>query len=70
MTVAIIAVVIVIAVGVTVVMAAAVIAPGKGFRENPEKSSLRRGGRSPSGLLTRNGAQVGVIGAPIDISPA
>ena len=70
-----VAVVVVIAVGVavavTVVMAAAaVITPGKGSRKNPEKSSLRRKKRFPLGLLTRNGACVGVISAPINISPA
>ena len=48
------AVVIIIMMGVAVVVimaAAAVIAPGKGSGENLEKSSLRRKGRFPLGLL-------------------
>ena len=38
------AVVVIIRVAVAVAMAAVVIAPGKGFEENPEKSSSRRKG--------------------------
>ena len=53
-----------------VVAAAVAMAPGKGSRKNPEKSSPRRKGGLPLGLLTRKGAQVGVIGAPLNISPA
>ena len=59
--------VIIMAVGVTV---AVVMAPGKGSGKNPEKSSLRRKGGFPSGFLMQKGAQVGVIGAPLNISPA
>ena len=41
----------VMAVIITVgVMAAVVMAPGKGFGKNPEKSSLRRKGGFPLGL--------------------
>ena len=61
----------VVAAAMAVIMAAAVVmAPGKGSGKNPEKSSPRRKGGFPSGLLTQKGAQVGVIGVPLDISPA
>ena len=76
MAVAVIAVVIGVAMIMMVVIimavvmaAAAVMAPGKGSRENPEKSSPRKKGRFPSGLLTQDGARVGVVGTPINISP-
>ena len=47
-----VAVVTVVAVIKAVIMAAAaVMAPGKGFKKNPEKSSPRRKGRFPLGLL-------------------
>ena len=59
--------VVVMAVGVA---AAVVMAPGKGSGKNLKKSSPRKKGELPSGLLIRKGAQVGVIGAPFDISPA
>ena len=60
-----------VAVAVAVVVAAAVvIAPGKGSGENPEKSSPRKEGGFPSGLLMRKGARVGVIKAPFNILPA
>ena len=72
---AVVAMIIVIRVAVAVsvaviITAAAVMAPGKGSGKNPEKSSPRKKGKSPSGLLIQNGARVGVIGTPIDISPA
>ena len=63
-----VAVVAVVAVVVAVVMAA-VIAPRKGSRENPKKSSLQKKGRLPSGLLIRDRAYMGVINTPIDILP-
>ena len=59
-----------VAVAVAVVAAAVAVAPGKGSGENPEKSSPRREGGVPSGLPTREGARVGVTGAPLDASPA
>ena len=65
-----IAVIIIIRMVVAVVTKAAVMAPGKGSEKNPEKSSLRRGRRSPSRVLIQNGARVRVISAPINISPA
>ena len=71
-----VAAVIIITVGVmavvmAVVMAAAVVmAPGKGSGENPEKSSLRKEGGFPLGFLMREGVRVGVIGVPLNISPA
>ena len=68
MAVAIIAVVIIIAVAVA--RAAMVITPGKGSGKNPKKSSLRKKGGFPSGLLTQKRAQMGVISAPFDTSPA
>ena len=58
---------VIMAVGIT---AAVIMAPGKGSGKNPEKSSPRRKGGLPLRLLTRKGAQMGVIGAPLDISPA
>ena len=70
------AVVVIITVGVIAVvmavgMAAAVImTPGKGSGKNPKKSSPRRKRGFPSGLLTREGAQMGVISAPLNVSPA
>ena len=61
----------VMAVIIAVIMAAAmVMAPGKGSGENPEKSSLRKKGGFPSGLLIQKEARVRVIGVPFDISPA
>ena len=45
----------VMAVIVAVVVAVVVIAPGKGSGKNPEKSSLRRKGGLPLGLLMRKG---------------
>ena len=45
----------VIIMAVAVVRAAVVMAPGKGSGENPEKSSQRREGGFPSGLLTQKG---------------
>ena len=66
-----VAVAVVVAVVVVVIMAAAVvIAPGKGSGKNPEKSSLRKKWRFPLGFLTRDRARVGVVGIPINISPA
>ena len=55
MAVAGVAVVIIIAMAV-VIVTVVVMALSKGFEENPEKSSLRRRKRSPSGLLARDGA--------------
>ena len=52
------------------IAAAVVMAPGKGSGKNPEKSSPRRKGGFPSGLLIQKKARVGVIGIPLDISPA
>ena len=60
----------VVAVAVAVVAAAVVIAPGKGSGKNPKKSSPRRKGGVPSGLPTRKGVRVGVIGVPLDALPA
>ena len=45
------AVVIMVVAGVVMVRAAGVVAPGKGFGENSEKSSPRRKGEFPLGLL-------------------
>ena len=53
-----------------IIIAAAVMAPGKGSEKNPEKSSLRRKGRFPSGFLIRNRACIRVISIFINISPA
>ena len=61
------AVVVIIAVGVA---AAVVMAPGKGSGKNPKKSSPRREGGFPLGLLMRKRAQIRVIGAPLDALPA
>ena len=58
------------AVVMAVVAAAVAMAPGKGSGENPEKSFPRRERGIPSGLPTREGVQVGVIGAPLNASPA
>ena len=55
---------------VAVITAVAVMAPGKGSGENPEKSSLRREGKLSSRLPMRNGTCLGVIGTPINVSPA
>ena len=55
---------------VAVARAVVVMAPGKGFRKNPEKFSPRKKGGLPSGFLMREGAWVGVIGVPINTSPA
>ena len=52
-----------------IIMAAMVIIPGKGSGKNPEKFSLRKKGRFPSGFLTQNEARIGVINIPINISP-
>ena len=46
----------VMAVVVAMVVAVVVMAPGKGSGENPEKSSPRRKGGFPLGLLMRKGA--------------
>ena len=71
---AVVAVVIIIggvmAVVMAVVITAVVMAPGKGSGKNPKKSSLRRKGGLPLGFLMREGARVGVIGAPLDTLPA
>ena len=45
----------VMAVAMAVVVAAVAMAPGKGSRENPKKSSLRRKREIPSGLLIQEG---------------
>ena len=60
----------VMAVVMAVVAAAVVMAPGKGFEENPEKSFLRREGGFPLRFLIRKGIQVGVIGVPLNTLPA
>ena len=60
----------VMAVVMAVVGVAVVMAPGKGFKKNPEKASLRRRERLLSGLPMQKGARVRVISAPIDTSPA
>ena len=66
-----VAVVMVVAVTVVIIItAAAAMALGKDSKKNPEKSSPRRKERFPSGLPARDGALVGVIGTPINISPA
>ena len=70
MAVVITAVIIMAVTGVAVIKAARVITPGKGSGENPEKSSLWKKGELPSGLLTQKGAQIKVIGAPINTLPA
>ena len=70
MAVAVMVIIIRVAVVVAVIMAAImVMAPGKGSGKNPEKSSLQKKGKFPSGLLTRDRARVRVIGAPINILP-
>ena len=58
---------VIMAMGVAAVM---VITPGKGSKENPKKSSPRRKGGFPLGLPMQKRARVGVIRAPLDISPA
>ena len=60
----------VITVIMAVVAAAVVMAPGKGSKKNPEKSSPRREKGIPSGLPMQKGAQMGIISAPLDASPA
>ena len=60
----------VMAVVMAVMAAAVVMAPGKGSGKNPEKDSLRKKRGVPLGLSTRKGARVGVIGVPLDASPA
>ena len=55
---------------VAVARAAVIMAPGKGFEKNPEKSSPRKKKGFPSGLLMRKRAQIGVISIPINTSPA
>ena len=71
---AVVAVVIIIrgamAVIMAVVAAAIAMAPGKGSGKNPKKSSPRKERGVPLRLLTRKGAQMGVIGAPFNTSPA
>ena len=67
--------VIIVRVAVVIVMAvimaaAVVIAPGKGSGKNPKKSSPRKKGRFTLGFLMQNGVCIGVIGIPINISPA
>ena len=57
------------AMAMAVVAAAVVMAPGKGSRENPEKSSLQKERGIPLRFPTRKGVQVGVISAPLDASP-
>ena len=71
-----VAAMVIITVGIMVVImamvmaAAVVMAPGKGSGKNPEKSSPRREGGFPSGLLMQKGVRVGVIGVPLDVLPA
>ena len=60
----------VMAVVMTVVTAVVVITPGKGSGKNPEKSSPRRKGGFPSGLLIRKGARVRVTRIPLNALPA
>ena len=52
------------------VAAAVVMAPGKSSGKNPKKSSPRKKGGFLLGLLTQKGVRVGVIKAPLNISPA
>ena len=66
----VVAMVVAVVVAVVIITAATAVAPKKGSGKNPEKSSLQREGRLLSGLLTQDGARVGVIGTLIDISPA
>ena len=71
-----VAAVVIITVGVMVMImavgmaAAVVMAPGKGSGKNPEKSSPRRKGGLLLGLPMQKGVRVGVIGVPLNISPA
>ena len=60
----------VMAVAVAVVAAAVAVAPGKGSGKNLKKFSLRKKREIPLGFLMRKGARVGVIGAPLNTSPA
>ena len=60
----------IMAVVMAVVAAAVVMAPGKGFGKNPEKSSPWKERGIPSGFPMQKGAQIGVIGVPFDASPA
>ena len=60
----------VMAVAVAVVVAAVAITPGKGSGKNPEKSFSRRKKEVPLRFPMQKGVQVGVIGAPLDASPA
>ena len=53
-----------------IIAAAAIMAPGKGSEKNLKKSSPRKKGKSPLGFLIQNKARIGVIGTPINISPA
>ena len=55
--------------GVAVAGAVVVIISGKSSGKNPEKSSPRREGGFLLRLLMQKGAQVGVIGVPINTSP-
>ena len=60
----------VMAVIIAMVITVIIMAPGKGSGKNPKKSSPRKKKGIPSGLLTQKKAQIGVIGAPLDASPA
>ena len=60
----------VIIIAVAMARAAVVIAPGKGFGKNPEKSSPRRKGGFPSGFLMQKEIQMGVINVPFNTLPA
>ena len=61
------AVAVIMAVGVTAVV---VITLRKDSGKNLKKSSLWKKGGLPSGLLMQKGARIGVIGAPLNTSPA
>ena len=60
----------VVIMAVAVAGAAVVMALGKGFKKNPEKSSPRKKGGLFSGLLMRKGVRIGVISVPINALPA
>ena len=60
----------VIAMAMAVIAVAMVITPGKGFKKNPKKSSPRRKGEIPLGLLTQKGIRIRVIKVSLDILPA
>ena len=61
----------VVAVAMAVDVAAAVVmALGKGFGKNPEKSSPRRRGGIPSGFPMQKGVRIRVISIPLDALPA